>query len=303
MRIRKGKLMAIVAGASLGLSACSVPVALSDTNATLGGSQFLQVHFSANLFARGASAAKVIKVLKALNFELDYQSANGGPLSSSLNTARSQVVVYSGTERVLTIVDVNSNEYLNVNIAALAHVPGLNLTPAKLAPINLILGSRWFEFPYSLVAQYETSTLHIKPTRTLAAQNDIKLVNALVTFFANQPTTTTTNGFSQSGTLANLESALLPMLKTAIKTPLPTGTPPRGTYNLSVTMNGSVATAAQIAVTAPNGKYGDGTLTLSATFAQANVPVSTPSGALVVTKSLLKQFSGGASGVLGGSLG
>ena len=302
MKIRKGKLMAIVAGASLGLSACSVPVALSDTSATLGASQFLQVHLSANLFARGASAAKVIKVLKKLNYEIDYQSATGAPLATSLNSARSQVIVYTGTERVLTIVNVNSNEYLNVNVAALARIPGLNLTPAKLAPINLILGGRWFEFPYSLVAKYETSTLHIKPTRTLAAQNDIKVVNALVAFFANQPTTTTAEGFAQTGTLANLERALVPLLKSVVKTPLPT-TAPSGTYKLSVKMNGSVATAATIAVTAPNGKYGNGTLTLSATFAQANVPVSTPSGALVVTNKLLTQLSGSGSGLLGGSLG
>lgn len=302
MKIRKGKLMAIVAGASLGLSACSVPVALSDTSATLGASQFLQVHLSANLFARGASAAKVIKVLKKLNYEIDYQSATGAPLATSLNSARSQVIVYTGTERVLTIVNVNSNEYLNVNVAALARIPGLNLTPAKLAPINLILGGRWFEFPYSLVAKYETSTLHIKPTRTLAAQNDIKVVNALVAFFANQPTTTTADGFAQTGTLANLERALVPLLKSVVKTPLPT-TAPSGTYKLSVKMNGSVATAATIAVTAPNGKYGNGTLTLSATFAQANVPVSTPSGALVVTNKLLTQLSGSGSGLLGGSLG
>ena len=302
MKIRKGKLMALVAGASLGLSACSVPVALSDTSATLGANQFLQVRLSANLFARGASAAKVIKVLKSLNYEIDYQSAAGAPLATSLNSARSQVIVYTGTERVLTIVNVNSNEYLNVNVASLARVPGLNLTAAKLAPINLILGGRWFEFPYGLVAKYESSTLHIKPTRTLVAQNDIKIVNALIAFFANQPTTTTADGFTQTGTLANLEHALVPLLKSAVKTPLPT-TAPRGTYNLSVTMNGNVATAVTIAVTAPNGKYGNGTLTLSATFAHASVPVSAPSGALVVTNKLLAQLGGSGSGLLGGSLG
>ena len=302
MKIHKGKLIAIVAGASLGLSACTVPVALSDTSATLGGSQFLQVHLTANLFAKGASAAKVIKVLKKLSYDINYQSATGAPLATSLNNARGEIIVSNGTERVLTIVDVNANEYLNVNVAALAHIPGLGLTAAKLAPINLILGGRWFEFPYSLVAKYETSTLHMKPTRTLAALNDIKIVNALVTFFANQPTTTTADGFAQTGTLANLESALMPLLKTAIKSPLPTTTL-HGTYKLAVTMNGNVATAAKIAVTAPNGKYGDSTLTLSATFAQANAPVSAPSGALVVTNSLLKQLSGSGSGLLTGSLG
>lgn len=299
---RKVKLMAIVAGASLGLSACSVPVALSDTSATLGGSQYLQVRLATNLFAKGASAAKVIKVMKKLNYEIDYQSATGANLAMSLDKARSQVIVYDGTERVLTIVSVNSNEYVNVNVASLARIPGLGLTAAKLAPINLILGSRWFEFPHSLVSKYETSTLHMKPTSTLSAQGGIKIVNALVTFFANQPTTATADGFAQSGTLANLEKALLPLLRTAVKTPLPTAAP-KGTYDLAVTMNGNVATAAKFAITTPNGKYGDATLTLSATFARASVPVSTPTGALVVTNKLIKQLSGGGSGLLSGSLG
>ena len=240
VRIRKGKLMAIVAGASLGLSVCSVPVALFDTSATLGGSQFLQVHLTANLFARGASAAKVITVLKKLNYDINYESATGAPLTASLNSARSEVIVSNGTERVLTVIDVNSNEYLNVNIASLTHIPGLGLTATKLAPLNLILGSRWFGFPYSLVAKYETSTLHLKPTRTLSAKNDILIVNALVSFFANQPMTTTADGFSQTGTLASLTSALTPLLKTATKSPIITATP-TGTYNLAVTMSGNVA--------------------------------------------------------------
>ncbi len=306
MRIRKAKLMAIVAGASLGLSACSVPVALSDTNATLGASQFLQVHLTANLFAHGASAAKVIKVLKKLNFDLNYQSANGAPLGTALNSARSELIISNGTERVATIVDVNSNEYLNVNIPSLARIPGLGLSAAKLAPVNLLLGGRWIEFPHSLIAKYETSTLHLKPTGSLAAKNEIQLVDAVVSFFAKQPTTTTANGFTQSGTLASLVNALTPLLKSTVATPITkpiTTTAAKGSYKLAVTMNGNVATTASLAVTAPNGKYGDATLTLTGTFARANVPVSTPTGALVITNSLIKQLSGGAGGLLGGSLG
>ena len=52
-----------------------------------------------------------------------------------------------------------------------------------------------------------------------------------------------------------------------------------------------------------HGKYGNGTLTLKGTFAHANVPVNAPSGALVVTNSLLKQLSGSGGGLLTGSLG
>ncbi|MDE3094046.1 MAG: hypothetical protein KGL23_08175 [Acidobacteriota bacterium] len=302
MRIRKAKLMAIVAGASLGLSACSVPVALSDTNATLGASQFLQVHLTANLFAHGASAAKVIKVLKKLSFDMNYQSANGAPLGTALNSARSELIISNATERVATIVDVNSNEYLNVNIPSLAHIPGLGLSATKLAPVNLLLGGRWIEFPHSLLAKYETSTLHLKPTAALAAKNEIQVVDALVSFLAKQPTTTTATGYTQTGTLASLVNALTPLLKSTVATPITT-TAAKGSYKLALTMSGNVATAASLAVTTPNGKYGDATLTLTGTFARDNVPVTTPSNALVITNSLIKQLSGGASGLLGGSLG
>ncbi|MDE3031149.1 MAG: hypothetical protein KGI65_05960 [Acidobacteriota bacterium] len=302
MRIRKAKLMAIVAGASLGLSACSVPVALSDTNATLGASQFLQVHLTANLFAHGASAAKVIKVLKKLNFDMNYQSANGAPLGTALNSARSELIISNATERVATIVDVNSNEYLNVNIPSLAHIPGLGLSATKLAPVNLLLGGRWIEFPHSLLAKYETSTLHLKPTAALAAKNEIQVVDALVSFLAKQPTTTTATGYTQTGTLASLVNALTPLLKSTVATPITT-TAAKGSYKLALTMSGNVATAASLAVTTPNGKYGDATLTLTGTFARDNVPVTTPSNALVITNSLIKQLSGGAGGLLGGSLG
>ncbi|MBU6515835.1 MAG: hypothetical protein KGQ78_08075 [Acidobacteria bacterium] len=302
MRIRKAKLMAIVAGASLGLSACSVPVALSDTNATLGASQFLQVHLTANLFAHGASAAKVIKVLKKLSFDQNYQSANGAPLGTALNSARSELIISNATERVATIVDVNSNEYLNVNIPSLAHIPGLGLSATKLAPVNLLLGGRWIEFPHSLLAKYETSTLHLKPTAALAAKNEIQVVDALVSFLAKQPTTTTATGYTQTGTLASLVNALTPLLKSTVATPITT-TAAKGSYKLALTMSGNVATAASLAVTTPNGKYGDATLTLTGTFARDNVPVTTPSNALVITNSLIKQLSGGASGLLGGSLG
>lgn len=294
--------MAIVAGASLGLSACSVPVALSDTNATLGASQFLQVHLTANLFAHGASAAKVIKVLKKLNFDLNYQSANGAPLGTALNSARSELIISNATERVATIVDVNSNEYLNVNIPSLAHIPGLGLSATKLAPVNLLLGGRWIEFPHSLLAKYETSTLHLKPTAALAAKNEIQVVDALVSFLAKQPTTTTATGYTQTGTLASLVNALTPLLKSTVATPITT-TAAKGSYKLALTMSGNVATAASLAVTTPNGKYGDATLTLTGTFARDNVPVTTPSNALVITNSLIKQLSGGAGGLLGGSLG
>jgi len=314
VKVRNGKMMAVVAAASLGLSACSVPVALSDTNATLGASQYLQVHLSANLFVRNPSLAKVIKIIKPLTFDINYQGTTSAPLASSLNTAKSEIVVFNGTQKVLTIVNVHSNEYLNVNISSLANIQGLGLTAAKLAPVNLILGSRWFEFPHSLITKYESSTLHIKASKNSTAVNDVMLVDALVTFFANQPTTTTSTGFTQTGTFASLQKALAAIVKSATTSPSTVTalkTAP-GTYKLAVTMNGSVATAAKLAITTPDGKYGDGTLTLNATFAQQSLNIATPSNALVITPAFLSQIAALGStkisgtnggGILSGALG
>lgn len=295
MKVRNAKMLALIVAGSLGLSACSIPVALSDTNATLGASAFLQMHLSANLFAKGPSLATTIKLLKQLRFDVNYESTTSAPLSSSLNTAKSEVIVFNGTQRVATVVDVHSNLYLNVNIPSLAHVSGLGLTSAKLAPINLLFGSRWFEFPHSLVAQYETSLLHVKSTTTPPAATEMMLVNALVSFFAHQPTTTTATGFTQVGTFASLQRAVAALVKSATTTTVFTKKAP-GSYKLAVTMNGNVASAAKLAITAPDGKYGDGTLTLNATFAQASVHVDSPSNALVITKSFLNQL-----GQLGGA--
>ena len=312
MKIRNVKMVAIIAAGSLALSACSIPVALSDTSATLGANQYLQVHLTTNLFARDPSLAKEIKVLKQLSYDVDYQSASGAPLSSALSTAKSQIVVSNGSQRVLTIVDVHSNEYLNINIASLANIAGLGLTTAKLAPINLIFGGRWFEFPYSLLAKYEISTLHVRPTRTSTVKNDILLVNSVVSFFANQPTTTTVTGFTQDGTLASLQSALAAIVKTATTSTTAGSTvlttKSTGTYKLAVTMSGDVATYVKLAITAPAGTYGNGTFTLSANFAHASVNVSAPTGALVITNTFLnqlgiKQLGSNGGGVLSGVLG
>lgn len=308
MKVRNTKLVAMVAVASLGLSACSIPVALSDTSATLGASQYLQVHLAANLFAKGPSLAKVIKVLKQLRYDVNYESSTSAPLASSLSTAKSEVVVSNGAQRVLTIVNVRSNEFLNVNISSLANISGLGLTAAKLAPINLIFGSRWFEFPHSLVAHYEASTLHVKSTQVSTAKDDIMLIDAIVTFFAHQPTTTTTSGFTQTGTFASLQNALATIVKSATTSTMPITKKAPGNYELTVTMNGSVATDAKLAMTTPDGKYGNGTLTLSASFAHQNVKVSAPSNALVITKNFInqlgiKQLGSNGGGILSGVLG
>ena len=67
-----------------------------------------------------------------------------------------------------------------------------------------------------------------------------------------------------------------------------------GTYTLSVSVSGSNATSASVSITAPNGKKGTATGTLKATFAHASTIVSAPSGATMITPSLLSGLGLGA---------
>jgi len=109
-----------------------------------------------------------------------------------------------------------------------------------------------------------------------------------------------------------LQTALAAIVKTAT-TATSAGTTvvttkSKGTYKLAVSMNGTMATDAKFAITAPAGKYGDGTFTLSATFAHQSVNVTTPSNALVITTSFLnqlgvKQLKFNSGGILSGALG
>lgn len=294
MKVRKAKMVAVAAVASLGLSACSIPVALSDTSATLGATPYLQVHVTSHLSAGGPSMLKAATAVNSLNFDIWYQSATATPLARSLSTAKSEIIVNHGTQPVLTIVDIHSNEYLNVNIAALAKVPGIGLSRAQLASVNLIFGGRWFEFPYSLVARFETSTLHLKPTRTTTLKNEVLVINSLVSFFAKAPTTATPGGYTQTGTLASLAKLFNGLAATPVAT-----TTTAGTYTLAVTMNGNAASAVTMTVVAPNGKYGNGTLTLNGTFAHHNVSITTPTNVLVITNAFLRQLGVSASNLTG----
>lgn len=295
MKVRKGKTAALVAVASLGLSACSIPVALSDTSATLGATPYLQVHVTPHLSAGGPAMLKAVHAVNSLNVDIWYQSTTATPLARSLSTAKSEIIVNHGTQPVLTIVDIHSNEYLNVNIAALAKVPGIGLSRAQLASVNLILGGRWFEFPYSLVAKFETSTLHLKPSRTTTLKNEILVINSLVSFFAKAPTTATPGGYTQTGTLASLAKLLSGLTATPIASP----TTAAGTYTLAVTMNGNAASAVTMTVVTPNGKYGNGTLTLKGTFAHRNASITAPTNALVITNTFLRQLGVSASSLTG----
>jgi hypothetical protein len=186
---------------------------------------------------------------------------------------------------------VDSNVYVLVNISAAASVPGVNVPSTQVAPLQLLLGGRWFELPKSLL-----TSLTPTPTATSTAQADKGAAAARAIFddlsklIANTSYTSLPNGgYSETGTLASVVKAVLPTIDTLSGTPLPT-TDVKGTYTLTVTAPGSTATGGSISVTAPGGVTGQGndTVGLDVTVAHASVAVVAPTGATVITPSLFK---------------
>lgn len=299
MTRRTTKMMTLAAAAALGLSACTIPVALSQTTNTLGGSAYLQVHFKVAIAHGGASAAAEAKLLEGLTFDVNVASVNGAPIARALNKLNQELIVWNGSQRVATVIDHKSNLYVNVNIAALAHLPGVAIPANALTTTNLLLGNRWIEIPFDLIAHDAATSRHLTITRSTAVSTELRAVNALVAVLANMPTTTTATGFEQSGTLASLDKALA----TLVPSTSTSTTPVPGTYKIAVTMAGTSATSAVATVVTPNGTAGDARVTMTATFAHQSVHVSTPTYPLVITPALIKKFGGtNGGGVLGAGL-
>jgi hypothetical protein len=299
---QKWKTVTLAAVASLGLSACSIPVAISEAQTTFGGSQFLQVHLTATLASADPASTNFAKALQDLTFDFNEQSLTGLPIKSSLNQVNQELVVSSGTSRVATFLEHKSNIYFNINLATLSHVPGVTISAATLASLNLLLGERWIELPFPLIARYAHSSASLTLTRSSISSNENLLLNAVVSVLAEGTTTSTTQGFSQTGSLTTLVDALATGLKT-LGSSIKPATKDLGTYGVSVTMSGTQATGATLTVVTPQAKYGRAIVHVFATFAHQAVSVETPTYPLVITPTLIKQLGSNGGGALGGSLG
>jgi hypothetical protein len=127
------------------------------------------------------------------------------------------------------------------------------------------------------------------------------VLTSLTTVIEATPYTTLPGGgYSQTGTLASIAKAVLPVVAkaegantassfTAIS--FHTGKV-RGTYTLGVTLSGSTATGASIKITAPNGASGNSTLEVDATVAHNTVTIAAPTGATVLTRTLIEELEG-----------
>lgn len=294
--VRKMMIVGLV-GASLGLASCGAQASIDQAVSSLGSSPDLQLHFTGTASSTGSAQAE--KALSLLSVDMNYSNPSGAALSQSSGTANAEILVNAGTQTLADVRVVDSNFYVLVNISAAADIPGVTLPASEVSSLQLIFGGRWFEVPKSLLTSITPA-----PSATTTAQADKEAAAAraifdeLSTLIANTAYTTLPDGgYSQTGTLASVVKAVLPTIQSFSGNNLPS-TSVKGTYTLTVTASGSSATGGSITVTAPSSVAGQGnqSVGLNVTVAHASLNIAAPTGAIVITSSLLQGLLSQAGG-------
>jgi len=298
--VRKSILILGVVVASLGLSACdSSTTATIDTSiASLGAQSDLQIHFTAS--ASGPGTAETQKVLNVTSMDVRYASTTGGPLSQSNAKADSEVILNVGTNQLLDVREIDSNFYVELDLSAISAIPGLPLTTqeqSQLAALQLVLGGKWFELTSSLIASEIPSSDAAQATATKERAIESKIVDALSNLIdQGKATSLASGGYSETGTLESVLLAIEPIIA-PLDPSASTAGPVKGTYTLTLTNAGSVATGGSISITAPEGSVsvGDATVTLQAAVTHDNDSIATPTDVTVITPALIQQLLGSTS--------
>jgi hypothetical protein len=235
--------------------------------------------------------------------DVHYASTSGGPLSQANAKANSEVIFNVGAKPLLDARQVNSNLYVELDLSTITSIPGLPLTTqqqSQLAALQLLLGDKWFELPGSLIASELPSSVAAKATATQERAIGRTIVDALTTLIEKgHARSLASGGYSETGTLESVLQALEPIIASLDPSASTVG-PIKGTYTLTLTDAGSVATGGSVSITAPEGSVaaGDATVTLSAEVAHDNVSVDRPSTFTVITPALIKQLLGSTSPLL-----
>jgi hypothetical protein len=290
-------LLVIGVAAALALSACgSSPAAkkaaLKDYVASLGGSPNLQVTLTANF--TGAGASKAEKVLSVLSYGINLASTTGNPISQSAGKVNWEVTANVKGSPLLDIRDIGGNLYFTVDVSQVSNIPGVKVSSGELADVGLVFGGKWFElsqsFLNSVVPKKDASDTSAFENTAIEAQ----VIDAITNLIVTTPSTATSNGYTETGTLLSAAKAIQAAIPSLAGTKIPTGKDTQGTFSLSVSTSGSSATGASISITAQNGTKGNATGSLSAAFAHANVAISVPSNVTVITKQFLSDLGLGS---------
>lgn len=291
-------LVASIAAASLGLSACGAKATLDQAVDSLSASPYLQIHLTGSISGPGTSQAE--SVFKSLSFEVRYSDASGADLSqASTSTVDDEVIVDVAGSALADVRQLDSNLYLELNPQALSGVPGEHIPSSTLAAAQLLVGGRWFELPSSLLASIAPTPSSSSRAKDQAL--DKALARDLRKVIESTPYTTLPDGgLSQTGTLQSIATAVVPTIKSFLSTvpsigsSLSVPTSLQGSYTLTLSMSGSSATGSSVTITTP-GSGGDVAVGLSAVITHDDDPVGAPSGATVMTPSLLHEFESDAA--------
>jgi len=291
----------VIAGmvaASLGLSACgtTVKASLEQSVASLGSTSSLQIHLTGSVTGTGTAQAE--SILKKVSIEMRYWNPSGAPLSQAGKSVNTEVLINVEGNPVVDLREVNNNDYVKIDLTHLSSIPGVNIPAAQLSAVQLVIGGRWFEIPKSLITSaLPKSSATSAAAKAQAAKDQViakQAIDALTKLIDSTKYTTLSDGsYAQTGTLTSVIKALTPTIKGVSPTTVIPNTV-AGTYKLTLQRSGSTATGASITITAPNGTKGNASVGLSATIAHDNITIVAPSGATVITPSLLKSLESGS---------
>jgi hypothetical protein len=279
--------------ASLGLSACGATATIHSAVSSLGSSPDVQVHLTGTV--SGTGTAKAQQILNAMSIDMEYSNPNGGALSQAGSAVNSEIVVNVGTQTLADLREVGGNVYVLINVNTLTNIPTVTLPTSEMSALQLVLGGRWFELPKSFISSYvpakSASTADTAKDQAAAK----KVFDAISKLINTTPYTTLPNGgFSQTGSLENVVTAVLPTIESLEGTTMHPSSV-KGNYTITLTMSGTTATGGSITITAPNGTQGNASVGLQATVTHNNDGIVAPSGATIITKSLLKGLLSQAS--------
>lgn len=281
--------------ASLGLSACGATATIHSAVASLGSSPDVQIHLTGT--ATGPGTAEAQQALGVVSIDMNFSNPSGAALSQAGTAVNSEVIVNVGAETLADLREVSGDDYLMINPSALTGIPQVTLPTSEVNAIQLLVGGRWFELQKGFIDSYlpTTSASTAQTAKEQAAGESI--VDAISKLIDTSSYTTLPNGggFSETGSLENALTTLLPTIESLEGTT--TFTPPNlhGNYTMTLTMSGGSATGGSISITAPNGTQGNVTVGLKAAVTHNGSSVVAPVGATIVTKALLKELISQAS--------
>jgi hypothetical protein len=279
--------------ASLGLSACGATATIHSAVSSLGSSPDVQVHLTGTVSGTGTAQAQ--QVLSEMSIDMKYSNPSGAALSQAGAAVDSEITVNVGTEALADLREVSGNVYVMIDVTALSNIPSLTLPSSELNDLQLLVGGRWFELPKSFIDSYTPPVSASTATTAKDQAAAKKIFDAISNLINTTPYTTLPNGgFSQTGSLEKVVTSVLPAIESVAGTSVhPTSV--KGSYTITLTMSGATATGGSITITAPNGTQGNASVGLQATVTHNSDSVATPSGATIITKSLLKGLLSQAS--------